>query len=64
MLLRLAILTLCTALCLGCSTVVKVVNFSDKEFYTEKKGETTYYCMSDYYLQQVLEAKIKQVNPK
>lgn len=61
--LKLVILGLCTGLCLGCSTTVKVINFDESEFYETEKGGTKFYCMSDFYLQKVLEAKIRKVNP-
>lgn len=56
-------LGLCIGLCLGCSTIVKVINFKDTEFYTTTKDGETFYCISEYYMQQILDAKIKQVNP-
>jgi hypothetical protein len=63
-LLKLVMSLLCIGLCLGCSTTkVTIKNFNDKEFYVEKKNNMTYYCMSDYYVSQILEAKIKKVNP-
>ena len=61
--LKLAILGLCTVLCLGCSTTVKVINFDESEFYEADKDGIRFYCMSQYYLDRVLEAKIKKVNP-
>jgi hypothetical protein len=62
-LLKKAILSLCIVLCLGCSTTVKVVNFNEEEFFVQEKNGQKYYCMSSWYMQKVLEAKIKQVNP-
>lgn len=62
-LLKMMMLGLYIGLCLGCSTTVKVVNLNDSEFYVTEKDGVKFYCMSDYYLNQVLEAKIKQVNP-
>lgn len=56
-------LVLFIVLCLGCSTSVRVINFDSSEYYeTDKDGEV-FHCMSDFYLKQVLEAKIKKVNP-
>ncbi len=60
---RLAILVLCIGLCQACSTTVKVINFKDSEYYETEKDGVKFYCLSDYYLQKVLEAKIKKVNP-
>lgn len=61
--LKLAILALCIGLCLGCSTTVKVINFNESEYYETDKDGVRFYCMSDFYLKKVLEAKIKKVNP-
>jgi hypothetical protein len=64
--LKMAILVLCIALwpsCSGCATTVKVVNFSESEFYQAEKDGVKFYCLSDYYLKEVMNAKIKQVNP-
>lgn len=62
--LRMIILAIFIGSCLGCSaTKVVVKNFDEQEFYeTEKDGEK-FYCMSSYYIGQILEAKIKKVNP-
>lgn len=57
-------IALCTVLCLGCSTTVRVINFKETEFYTQKKDDVTFYCMSDYYVKEVLKAKIQEVDPK
>jgi len=73
MLLKLVILVSFTVLCLGCSHATKVVikNFDDSEYYEEVKEDALipgqkikYHCMSSYYLEKILEAKIKKVNPK
>ena len=67
MLFRLKILVPCIVFCLsfsGCATTVKVINFNEKEFYETDKDGTHFYCMSDFYLQKVVEAKIQKVNPK
>jgi len=65
--LRMMIPALCIGLwlnCSGCGTTVKVVNFSESEFYQAEKDGVKFYCLSDYYLKEVINAKIKQVNPK
>jgi hypothetical protein len=62
-LLKQATLVVCIVLCLGCSTTVKVINFNEEEFFVQEKNGRTYFCLSEYYLKNVLEAKIKQVNP-
>lgn len=65
--LKQVILASCIVLCLscsGCATRVRVINFSEKEFFTMKKEDVTYHCMSDYYVEQVLRAKIDSINPK
>ena len=62
-LLSLAILGLFIGLCQGCSTTVKVINFDNSEFYETEKDGVKFYCMSDFYIQKVLDAKIKKVNP-
>jgi hypothetical protein len=67
MLLRQGILAICIALCLicnGCGTTVKVINFNDSEYFEMEKDGIKYYCLSDFYLKKVLEAKIKKVNAK
>ena len=61
--LKMMILVLCTVLCLGCSTTVKVINFDENEFYETEKDGVKFHCMSDFYIQQILNAKIKKVNP-
>ncbi|GEM_PF-2947857 len=61
--LKLAILALCIVLCQGCSTAVKVINFNESEFYETEKDGVKFHCMSDFYIQKVLEAKIKKVSP-
>lgn len=64
---RLATLALCIGLCLifsGCGTTVKVINFDESEYYETVKDGVKFHCMSDYYLQKVLNAKIQKVNPK
>lgn len=50
-------------LCQGCSPIIKVINFNDSEFYETEKDGVKFYCLSDFYLEKVLEAKIKKVNP-
>lgn len=65
-LLKLMILGLCIASCQSCSTAtrVKVINFDNSEYFeTEKEGQK-FYCMSDYYVKKILNAKIEKVNPK
>jgi len=62
--LKAAILGLCIVLCLGCSTTKVVVkNFDESEFFTTTKDDITFHCMSDYYIQEILEVKIKKINP-
>lgn len=58
------IIGLCIVLCQGCSPIVRVINFDKSEFYTQEKDGITYQCMSDYYIKEVLRAKIEKVNPK
>ena len=48
----------------GCATTVKVINFGESEYYETEKDGVKFHCMSDYYLQRVIEAKIQKVNPK
>jgi len=40
-----------------------VINFNDSEFYETEKDGVKFHCMSDFYVQKVLEAKIKKVSP-
>lgn len=64
--LSLVILASYIGLCLifsGCGTTVKVINFKDSEYYETEKDGVKFYCLSDYYLQKVMEAKVKKVNP-
>ena len=66
--LRLATLAACTVLCLVCegcaATPVRVINFSDSEYYETQKDGVNFHCMSDFYVQKVLEAKIRKESPK
>ena len=61
--LKIMTLVLFIVLCQGCSTTVKVINFDESEYYETEKDGQKFFCMSDFYLQKVLEAKIKKVNP-
>ena len=67
MLLKLGILGIYIVLCLSCSgcstTPVKIINFSETEYYEEEKDGTVYHCMSDYYVQKILNAKIDKIDP-
>ena len=43
---------------------VTVVNYTDSEYYTETRGNEIYHCMSEYYVKEIMQAKIEQVNPR
>jgi starvation-inducible outer membrane lipoprotein len=48
----------------SCATTVKVINYDDTEYFEMDKEDEHYHCMSSYYLEKILNVKIKKVNPK
>ena len=63
--LKIVILALFIVSCLGCSTTKVVIkNFDESEYYEVEKDGEVFHCMSDYYVQQIINVKIDKVNPK
>lgn len=50
--------------CAGKTAHIDVINYGDKEYYQLEKDGVRYHCMSDYYLNEVIQAKIKVTNPQ
>jgi len=48
--------------CAG-KTPVYVINYDDKEFYEVERDGDKFSCMSDYYLKEILQAKISKIKP-
>lgn len=49
--------------CASRKDLISIVNYDDQEFYEVINGDKHYSCMSDYYLEEVIQAKIKVHNP-
>ena len=64
--LRMMMTGLCIVLFLGCArlTPVRVINFKESEFFKTEKDGVKFYCMSDFYVNEVLQARIKEVGAK
>ena len=56
------LVTSCLVGCTG-STGVNVINYDDAQYYEVEKNGKKYQCMSEYYVDKVLQSKIKKINP-